>query len=390
MTANASRRLTKRTVDALRAVGRDSFVWDRDLPGFGVRLYATGRKVYVAQSRGPGGSKRVSLGRHGELTPKEARKQAARVIRRIKRGEDPVPVPSPPPATVADLAERYLRAHVAPNCKPRTAESYRSVIANHILPAMGGMAVGEVRRTHVVALHRQLRDRPAQANHTLRVLSQMFNRAAAWGIAPQTQNPCRDIGKYPLRPRQRYLTKAEYRRLGEVLKDAEAKGWLAASAVAAIRLLILTGCRRNEILSLRWDDVDRAARELRLRDTKTGPRMVALTPAVGRVLDGVQCTPGNPWVIGGKRPGTRRKTLTPAWKRVRARAGIDDVRLHDLRHSYASRALAVGESLSMIGRLLNHARMQTTARYAHLMHDAEKAAAARVGDDIAAHAAGNR
>ena len=156
-------------------------------------------------------------------------------------------------------------------------------------------------------------------------------------------------------------------------------------AVAAIRLLMLTGCRSSEILNLHWDDVDRTAGDLRLRDAKTGPRMVPLTAPVLRVLDAIPRQPDNPWVIAGQRPGAGLTGLHHYWRPVRDRAGIHDVRIHDLRHSYASRALALGESLYTIGKLLGHSMVSTTARYAHLMRDAEKAAAARVGESIGAH-----
>lgn len=291
-------------------------------------------------------------------------------------------------ATVADVARRYLRSHVAVNCKPKTMELYRTVIDLHIVPALGDRPIGAVRRSDVAALHHALHDRPAVANSTLQVLSQLYRKAQQWGLAPEGANPCRAVRKYRLRLRNRHLARDEYRRLGQALRDGEGEGWISAPAVAALRLLILTGCRRDEILTLRWDDVDRHARELRLRDSKSGPCMVALTPPVEAVLDGVPRVRGNPWVIVGEAPGSRLKTLKSTWRRVKLRAGLKDLRLHDLRHSYATRALALGESLTMIGKLLNHAQMQSTARYAHVMDDAEKAAAARVGDRIAAHVAG--
>lgn len=291
-------------------------------------------------------------------------------------------------ATVADVARRYLRLHVAVNCKPKTMEVYRNVIDNHIVPALGDRPIGALRRSDVLALQHELHDRPAVANSTVQVLSQLCRKARQWGLAPEGGDPCRAVRKYKLRRRNRHLTRDEYRRLGQALRDGEADGWVSAPAAAALRLLILTGCRRDEILTLRWDDVDLHARELRLRDSKSGPCMVALTPAVESVLDGIRRIRGNPWVIAGEAPGSRLKTLKTTWRRVQLRAGLKDVRLHDLRHSYATRALALGESLTMIGKLLNHSQMQSTARYAHVMDDAEKAAAARVGDRIAAQVAG--
>ena len=164
MPRRSERKLTKRVVDALSVEKNDAAFWDRDLAGFGVRVYATGRKVYVAQSRGPWGPKRVTLGKHGELSCDEARKQAALVIDRIKRGEEPEPKPPEAELTVASLAERFMRDHVETHCKPDTAASYRSLLGNHIIPALGAMGITEVGRAEVAALHHGLRATPAVAN----------------------------------------------------------------------------------------------------------------------------------------------------------------------------------------------------------------------------------
>ena len=377
-------RITKRTVDALHVPDCDAIFWDRDISGFGVRVSVSGLRTYLVQTRGPGGSKRVTIGPHGQVSTDEARKQAVAIIGRIKQGENPVPPTPEPGLTVAGLAERFWRLHVAVNCKERTADIYGRALDNHILPALGQLPIGSVGRGKTAELHHQLRDKPGMANVVAQVLSRMYTLAEAWGLMPPGRNPCRFIRLYKLRTHDRYLTPEEYRRLGQVLREAEAEGSIRPSAIAALRLLMLTGCRRDEILTLRWDDVDRTARELRLRDSKKGPRMVALTPALERVLDSIPRTPGNPWVIVGRK-GSHLAQLQLQWGRVRARAGLEDVRLHDLRHSYASRALALGESLTMIGRLLGHVQVATTARYAHLVRDAEKLAAARVGDSIGAH-----
>ncbi len=380
-------KISKRTVDALSVEGKDSVFWDHDLAGFGVRVYTTGRKVYVIQSRGPRGLKRVTIGRHGEISAEQARKDAAVIIDRIKRGEDPVPAPQEPELTVAGLAERYARAHVAVNCKANSARTYRGLLDKHILPELGDLTVSAVERGHVAALHYRLRDTPRTANQVVKVLSKMFSLAEAWGLAPAGTNPCRSVRKYREREHERFLTGEEFQRLGRVLDAAEADGSVYAHAIAAIRLLLLTGCRRSEIISLRWDDVDWTAGELRLRDAKTGPRMVLMTPAVAGVLEAIPRIPDNPYVIAGMKPGAPLSNINQHWVRVRARAGLEDVRIHDLRHSYASRALALGESLTMIGKLLGHVKVGTTARYAHLARDTEKVSAARVGDSISVHIA---
>ena len=182
-------KLTKRTVDGFSAEDKDAVYWDRELPGFGARVYTTGRKVYVVQTRGPGGPKRVTIGRHGEMSADEARKQAAVIIDRIKRGEDPVPPPPQPEFTVADLAERYLQVHVAVNCRPGTRETFVRIVTKYIVPELGDLAVETVDRAHVVALHDKLRDKPYQANKTVDVLAKMFRLAEAWGLTPATAQP---------------------------------------------------------------------------------------------------------------------------------------------------------------------------------------------------------
>ena len=172
------------------------------------------------------------------------------------------------------------------------------------------------------------------------------------------------------------MSDEEFRRLGRVLDEVEAEGKVHPSAVAAFWLLMLIGCRRNEILKLCWQDVDLEAGELRLPEAKTGARSVAISPSARRVLANLPRLPDTPWVIAGTKRGARYTGLNNAWLVVCSRADLNDVRIHDLRHSFASRALALGESLPMIGKLLGHRKVQTTARYAHLARDTVKTAAA--------------
>ena len=190
--------------------------------------------------------------------------------------------------TVADLAARCLRNHVAVRCKPNTAKNYRMSLQHHILPALGTKPLKDVASADVTALHHKLRDTPSAANQATWVLSRMFTLAESWGMIPTGRNPCRHVRYYREQSRERFLTPEEFRRLGAALKKFEAQGSMQPSAVAAIRLLMLTGCRSDEILTLKWDDVDRTTRVLRLRDAKTGPRMVPLTGPVLKVLDGIE------------------------------------------------------------------------------------------------------
>ena len=270
MPRRQERVITKRTVDALSVEHRDAVFWDRDLPGFGIRVYPSGLKKYVVQSRGPGGSKRATLGRHGKLTADEARRRAAEAIDRIKRGEDPIPPPPEPEPTMAVLAERYMRDYVPSHCRASSAEVYRRALDNHILPALGEMRVGAVGREQVAELHYAMRGAPHAANGVLKIVAKVLSLAVEWGLREHGPNPCRAVRKYRTHPRERFLTDEEYCRLGRAVDELEAKGKVSRHAAAAIRLLVLTGCRRNEVLELRWDDIDRTAGELRLRDGKTG------------------------------------------------------------------------------------------------------------------------
>ena len=264
-------KLSKRTIDRLTVERASAVFWDSELPGFGIRVHATGRKLFVAQARTPGGPpKRATVGRYEDMDAEDARQKAAAMIDRIRRGRDPVPPPVAAEPTVADLAERFMTAHVEVNCKPGTVKNYRSLLKLCILPDLGDLGLSEVDRSHVSALHHGLRATPSRANHSVGMVSKMFKLAVAWGMTPARPNPCRSVKRYRERSRERFLTEDEYARLGRVLFEAEAESPLMASAVAAVRLLLLTGCRRNEILLLRWDDIDLGAGELRLTDRKTG------------------------------------------------------------------------------------------------------------------------
>ena len=285
--------------------------------------------------------------------------------------------------TVGELAGAYLEKHVAVRCKPKTESMYRLVVAKYILPELGRRPALAVDHGEVTRLHHSLSAKPVMANHVVDILSRIYNAAEDRGDVPEASNPCRLVVKNRERKRERFLTEAEFRRLGRVLDEAETCKGVSTHAVAAIRLLLLTGCRKGEILNLRWDEVDLEANELRLRDSKTGPRTISLSPEAAAVLSGIPRLPDNPFVIPGKIKGKAMRNLNDPWEVICERARLEDMRLHDCRHSYASRALALGESLPMIGRLLGHTQVETTARYAHLAEDSVKESGVRVAESIA-------
>ena len=377
-------RITKRAIDGIEADGADRFHWDRDLPGFGVRVRASGRKFFVAQFRAGGRVRRMTLGPVTAMTPEIARRRAMALLAEAKSGGDPAMQRDADrnAATVGQLGQRFLEEYVPDHCKESTAYEYRRSVERFIDPRIGSRKVTEIQRKDVAELHHAMRRTPYQANRTLGVLSKMFNMAEVWGLRPDGSNPCLHVKRFKEERRERFLSADEFRRLGAVLDEILEDGSETRSAVVAIRLLMLTGCRLSEIQKLRWEHVDLDAGELNLPDTKTGGRAVPLAPSAVRLLAALPRDIDNPWVIAGRKAGSRLTDLQHPWRRIRDRAGLPGVRIHDLRHSFASRALALGEGLPMIGKLLGHTQVQTTARYAHLARDTVKASAARIGDSI--------
>ena len=377
-------KITKRLVEAAKPQDKDYIICDDDLAGFAVRILPSGRRSYIVQYRIGNRYRRMSLGAHGVLTPEKARRMAFKVLAAVKEGEDPAGERSRArkACTVKELAERFDQEHISVRLKPGTATEYRRNLRRFILPALGRLKVADVTRADVAKFHHDLRHIPYQANRNLEVISKMFSMAEMWGMRPDGSNPRLHIKKYPEEKRERYLSQKELSDLGSVLNEAEEMGVDDIYAISAIRLLIFTGCRLNEIMSLKWTEVDFANTCLRLSDSKTGARVVHLGPPALDLLKNLKRQPKNPWVICGKIPGTNRKEIQKFWRRIRKRAGIEDVRIHDLRHSFASNAVAQGMSLPMIGKLLGHTQVQTTARYAHLGADPVKAAASSVSCNI--------
>ncbi|MXY66066.1 MAG: DUF4102 domain-containing protein [Gammaproteobacteria bacterium] len=236
MAARKTLKLTKRTVDSLCISSGDTVVWDRDLPGFGLRVYSTGRKVWCVQARGPRGiTKRKALGLHGEITPDEARQRATAAIDRIRQGLSPEPPREDSEPTIADLAERYMESHVRVNCRPNTITNLAKALRIYIVPELGHLRLSEVDRTHVSSLHHKLRDKPWQANYVVDLLSGMLRLAEAWGMTQPGRNPCRSVRRYRLQARERFLSPEEYRALGRVLNEAEDNGTVIPSAFSCSR-----------------------------------------------------------------------------------------------------------------------------------------------------------
>lgn len=381
-------RLTKRTVDAAIYHGRGGahYEWDDELTGFGLRIYPKGRKSFVAAYRTKGRQRFHTVGRFGELTVQEARDMAREVLVGARRGEDPsgARIAYRRGPNMRDLATRYMEEHARPYKKPTSIVGDELNWRKHILPDLGNRKVSDIGRDDISRLILSKAATPYAANRVLALLSKSFNLAEVWGWRPNGSNPCRHVKPFREERRERFLSQVELGRLADVLAEAETAQTQPPEIIAALRLLLFTGCRMGEILTLRWCDVDFERRCLRLPDSKTGKRAVYLSAPALEVLAGLGHEDDNPHVLPGRRPGSHLVNIQDAWQRLRAQAGLRDVRIHDLRHSYASVGAGIGLSLPMLGKLLGHTQAATTERYAHLSADPLHHAADLIGASLEA------
>ena len=383
----AKEKLTMRAVNRLEPATKDYIVFDDELPGFGVRVMPSGRRFYLVQYRRHGRTRRVMIGQHGPVTAELARREANRMLGAVRGGgDDPAALRdlARQAATIPELSERFLKEHVMMRCKASTQYEYKRAVELFINPFFGKQKVRTITSADVAELHGRYSHTPYQSNRVLGVLSKMMNLAEVWGIRDRRTNPCDDVRPFPERKRERFLSIEEMERLGTALTEAERSGSESRFAVAAFRLLLLTGCRLREIQTLKWSYLDLSAGRFRLPDSKTGPKTVHVGDAVIDLLRKLPEVEGNPYVIVGKLPGAHLTDLQHPWRRIRKTAGLDDVRIHDLRHTFASGGLVVGEGLSMIGKLLGHTQVQTTARYAHLADHPIREAATRIASRLSA------
>jgi integrase len=381
-------KIMKRTVDGLQAPAKGEVVlWDESLAGFGVRVRpGAGGKTYMLMYRAGVGRgaplRKLTIGTHGSpWTPDGARIEAKRLLGLVAGGADPAAVKTEhrKAETVDDLAGRFLTEHVRAKRKGSTAAEYERLVDLFVRPALGPKKIADVTRADIARLHHAHRDTPYQANRILAVLSKMFSLAEAWGLRRDGSNPCRHIERNPERGRERMLSAAELARLGDALAAYDGSPYITA----AVKLLLFSGARLSEILGLRWEWINLERGEARLPDSKTGAKTLHLPPPALAVLNGLPRLEGNPYVVVGQKDGASLVNLQKPWQAIRKAAGLTDVRLHDLRHSYASVGAAGGDSLLVIGKLLGHHHAATTERYAHLALDPIKAAAASIAGRIA-------
>jgi integrase len=376
------RKLTDALVASLEPNGRDQFVFDTQQSGYLVRVTPAGAKLLQAQGYIARRKRRFTLGRHPELTVAVGRERALLALADMRRGADPVLEHKMRQAAVvagdmvtAQLVDKWFVDYVRPKLKPDTVTDYEQMAAKHIKPALGHLPVKRVGRDDVVQLHLAMARTPRRANYVLSNVHTLFNFAEDLGLRPRGSNPANRIKRY----RERVLTETEMPRAAEGIEAAQRAGKIGLHAAAGLRLALFTGARSGEITATQWSHIDWRRKLIRLPDSKINePRTIHLSDVALEVLRTIP--PRGPYVIAGAIDGKPFKNLSRSWIIARKFAGLDDVRLHDLRHSYASLAASRGVSLLTIGKLLGHRLPQTTARYAHLARDA----VAAVNDELGA------
>ena len=374
-------KLTKRLIDSAKPEpGKDLTIMDTELRNFGVRVRGSSKTFFI-RYRSKGRHRRFKVGLYGkELTLQQARIKAQRLLADISSGADPAgeaaDIKTKP--SVAALCERYMTEHAETKKKPRSVHEDRRQIESYILPALGSLQVDAVTRMDVSRLHNSMRAKPYQANRTLALISKIFQLSEVWGLRAQNTNPAYGVTKFREEARKRYLNEGELAKLGMALNESTEH----PCVVAGIKLLLFTGCRLNEIRTLKWANVDRENATITLEDSKTGHRVIPLNASALAVLGGLHRQAGNPYVLPGNLPGKPWADLAKPWRRIRKAAGLDGVRIHDLRHTAASFGVNLGMSLPVVGHLLGHKETKTTARYSHLALDPVRQASEQIGQAL--------
>ena len=380
-------KLTKKHIDSLTPREHDYVEWDNEIRGFGFRVRASGKKTWILKYRNKYHRQRkYKIGTYGAITPEQARDHAQQCMALILGGKDPAEMKtldreSP---TVADLCDKYLKEYSSKRHKPATHYNYEASIRKWIKPQIGQLKVNAVQRTDIAKMHHSISAKhPYVANRVRSLISAMFNKAEAWGLRADNSNPCKHVEKNHEPKRERFLDASEIAALGRVLNNARMTQTELPSVITAIQLLLYTGCRLREILDLKWEYIDLQGQFFKLPDSKTGAKRVHISTHVQQILKDLPRIEGNPYVIVGREEGKQLNNLQKPWSRIRKAAGFgDDVRIHDLRHTFASMGAASGLALPMIGALLGHSQPQTTARYVHLVDAPMKNAATLINQKM--------
>ncbi|MDG1287644.1 MAG: tyrosine-type recombinase/integrase [Rickettsiales bacterium] len=385
-------KLNKTIVERESPSDKDILIHDNELRGFRCKVTPKGKRVYQLYYRNAQKQQRnPTIGVHGNITCDQARSIARQWLAQIANGGDPSADKQlrKKLITIEQFIEIYLERYSS-QLKARSLIEEKKLIEKHIKPKLGKLSINTVDRNTFIQVHQRMKETPYAANRVIELTGKLLRLAQRWQYRTEIENPCSFVDKYKEEPRDRFLKNEELLRLSEVLNQCEIEQTEMPKAILAIRLLLFTGCRKNEICQLEWQWIDFEESRINLPDSKTGKKTIYLAPPALELLASAECIEGCPYVL----PGIGKKgyyvTLQKAWDRIRRKAGLEDVRLHDLRHSYASMAAAGGMNLYMIGKLLGHTQQSTTERYAHLVGKPMHEAAHLVGNTMAAVMAGNK
>ena len=398
--------ISKRSVDALKPGVKDIFLWDTNLKGFGIKTTPSGKKVYFAQYRIGQQKTRYTIGQHGHITPEQARKEAAQVLGKVAAGKDPNmdKKKSKQALTIADLCDLYMQEGTS-HKKETTRYVDKGRIERHIKPLLGKKSIHCLSRSDVeqfmlaVAVGKTATDvktgfrgramvsgGKGTANRAIGLLGAILSFAVARNL--RQDNPAHGVKKFKEGRRDRFLSQSEIAQMGTALSEAERNG-VNPVAIAVIRMLIFTGCRKSEMLTLEWKHVDFEHCCFRLPDSKTGFKVVPLGAPSLDLLASLPRVEGNPYVFPGEKLGGHIIGVPRVWGKIRATIGMEDVCLHTLRHSFASLGVGAGLSLQIVGAILGHSSESMTARYGHLSAHPVKNAANRISAIIASALKGN-
>jgi integrase len=398
-------RIAKRTVEALTPAEKEYTFWDRDLTGFGVRVRPSGAMSFVAVYRTGGRNtplRRVTIGSTRKIEAEKAREEAKVIIRQAELGHDRAAEKAKARAemTIAKLCDQYM----AEGCETKKASTLvtdQGRIERHIKPLLGKKRVSELTRRDVEKFMLDLangktatdertkargraivRGGRGTATRTVGLLGGIMSFAVSRDL--RNDNPVRGVKRFADKKGEKFLSGTDFGNLGRALADLEAEG-ANPSAIAIIRLLATTGARKGEIVSLRWSEVDMERGFLRLGDSKTGAKAIPIGAPALQVIECVERVGDSPFVFPASKGAGHFQGVERVWRKVRQAAGLPELRLHDLRHSFASVGLARGSTLPIIGAILGHADVKTTSRYAHLADDPVKQAADAISKSV--HAA---
>ena len=399
-------KLTKRVVETVKPGEATHLIWDTDIKGFGCKITPKGKRVYFLYYRtSDNRERRPAIGVHGVITCEQARLKAQRWLGEVSAGRDPSEEKQKQrkSATLRELCVQFMEEHGQRRLKPLTAITYQGIIDNHVIPLGGRLKIDRVTQSDVEHIMRSVEDGHTSrvvrlgkqrwskvrggkgvANRTVSLLSKMFNFAESRELRARGTNPVRHVQRNPETSRERFLSNSEYQRLAQTLDTLEQESAEDYRIVAILRLLLYTGLRRSELVTLQWSFVDFEDRCLRLPDTKTGRKVTYLGDQSIALLEELPRKDGNPYVFPGDVDGGHFIAIEKAWHRVRKLAGLNDVTLHDLRRSWGSIGARGGMSLLLIGKAMGHKTTKATEIYARVSDDAKRDATEAIASLVAA------